>query len=187
MLETNTSRPAPGAANRTELVYEVLKADLVEAGRTTFRAQMRRPRLRLFLIGCAAMMVVFGFAQNDVVGFVSWVIIVCLVALLLPHAITRVLIPWQAGMTVRRDERFRHPWRAIIAPEAFTIATSQGETRYLWSAFTSRLSSPDMTLLMLGTRVFVPIPGRVLSPDDLAAIDAHMAASRPAPAAASPA
>ncbi|MCJ2127911.1 YcxB family protein [Methylobacterium sp. E-045] len=184
MVEATSSRPVPGAGHRTDLVYEVLQADLVEARRATFRAQMRQPRLRLFMIGCAAMMLVFGFVQNGPVGLVSWVIIVVLVALLAPHAISRVLIPWQARMAVRRDARFRHPWRAVIAPEAFTIATSQGETRYVWSAFTSRLSSSEMTLLMLGPAVFVPIPGRVLSPDDLAAIDAHMAAARPDRAAA---
>lgn len=180
MVETNASPPRPGYTR--EMVYEVLQSDLVEASRTSFRQQLKNPRLRLFIMACAAMMVGVGAYQNGLVGLVSWLIIVGLVALLLPRAVSRIVIPWQTRMTVRRDERFRHPWRAVIAPEAFIIVTSQGETRYVWSAFTARLSSPDMTLLMLGPAVFVPIPARVLSPDDLAAIDTYMAAVRPAAA-----
>ncbi|GBU16634.1 MULTISPECIES: YcxB family protein [Methylobacterium] len=165
---------AVGAGGRESRVFTLTQADLVEAGGATFDANLRRPKLRA-LAGAFALVVllVVLFKDGPVVAL-AMAITLPLLALLVPFALKRVLIPVQTRILLARDARFRNPWQVAVEPDGLFVENAFGESRYRWSVFRDRLDTPNLVLLMLGTGSYVPLPRRALSAGDATDIEAHL-------------
>ncbi len=176
MDEIANSSVSQAAGYRREVAYQLSAVELIEAQRLMFWARVSKPRFLIVATCCFVVMISLAFYRDGMTGLPDWAAIACGIVAL-PFVITKGLIPWQVRRVLRNDDRFRHTWHGIIAPEAFTIATSQGDTRYPWNAFKACLSSQGVVLLVVAPTSFVPIPKWVLSTADVAAIDAYLAAA----------
>lgn len=76
-----------------------------------------------------------------------------------------------------QQPRFAAPWQVALSDDGLYLRTPQGETQYRWAAFSAHHLGAMVLRLDTGIDSFVPLPRRIVGPDDIRRIEAWLRAA----------
>lgn len=152
--------------------------DMRAAATLYWRHRTLRPRnLLLVLAICLAGPVLIALVVDQklltlplwlggVVFMAAWFVLI--------YPLSWLYARWWGTRMLARHPHLRHRYALSIGDAGVLLRGVPGAWTYGWQDFTDLAESPRMMLLMLGPRLFLVLPDRVLRDQDRALIRAHM-------------
>ena len=138
---------------------------------------LRRRNLVLVLAMCLAGPALIGLVVDQtLLTLPLWLGGVAFMAgwFMLIYALTWLYARWWGTRMLTRHPHLRHSYTLSVSNDGVALRGAPGEWTYGWQDFTGLAESPRTMLLMLGPRLFLVLPKRVLPDRDQALIRAHM-------------
>ena len=146
-----------GAQGVIEVTFTYTEEEYLSAERA-FLWGRRDPKFERVLMGgfFAVLVVIFALAGDPYLG--GMMVTFMLAVLAVGYFVYRI----QPRNAVRRDPKFREPFRVSFAEEGIHIASTEFEVRYDWAYFPKFLETPEFFFFLYTEEMYFLVPKRAL-------------------------